>query len=497
MGWFELSDLTPMMQQYLSIKKQYNDAILFFRLGDFYEMFFDDAKKAARVLDLALTSRNKGGGEKAPMAGVPYHSAESYIARLIKEGYKVAICEQLEDPEEASGIVERDVIRVITPGTVIENEILQEKENNYLASIVLCEKRIGFSYIDVSTGEFLVTELSIELSEKIWDEIDRIRSREIIVQKELTENKKYKIMEEQLGFYSNPVNTVRLEKACSLLLEHFNVHRLTGLGIEEMKAATLAAGEILKFVKDTQKRELTHLNKLSYYSLNDFMIIDTSTRRNLELVATIREGRKKGSLIGVLDRTITSMGGRLIKKWINQPLLEREKINERHEALDELTGNYIYIERLRNSLDGIYDLERILSKVTYGTANARDLYALRISLDKLPGLYDIMGCFCSKLLLELTKNLDILTDVSDVITKAIVEDPPVSLREGDIINDGYNQELDKLRDTRKAGKDWIANLQKTERENTGINSLKVGFNKVFGYYIEVTKANIDKVSEHY
>jgi len=492
-----LSNLTPMMQQYLSIKRKYPDAILFFRLGDFYEMFFDDARIASRVLDLALTARNKGGGEKAPMAGVPYHSADTYIARLIENGYKVAICEQLQDPEEASGIVERDVIRVITPGTVIESEMLSEKENNYLVSLVRYQESLGFSYIDISTGEFLVTELPPEMEEKVWDEIDRIQPKEVLIQEEFTDNRKYRLLEKQLGFFRNIISNGSIEKAYRLLTEHFQVHSLSGFGIEEMEAAILAAGEIIKFLKDTQKRELGHLNRLSYYSLNEYMVIDTATRRNLELVSTIREGRKRGSLINILDQTITSMGGRLIKKWVNQPLLEIKQIEKRLNALEELTGNYVYIQRIRNSLEGIYDLERILSKVTYGTANARDLYSLRLSLEKLPGLKDMLEGFTADFLVELKEQLDTLEDITTVLQKSLVDDPPVSVREGGLIKNGYNKELDELRVTRKGGKEWITNLQKTERERTGINSLKVGYNKVFGYYIEVTKSNLDKVPEDY
>ncbi len=492
-----MSNLTPMMQQYLSIKRKYPDAILFYRLGDFYEMFFDDAQIASRVLELALTARNKGGGEKAPMAGVPYHSADSYIARLIENGYKVAICEQLEDPEEASGIVERDVVRVITPGTVIESEILREKENNYLASLIKYKESMGFSYIDVSTGEFMVTEVPYTMGEKLWDEIDRIQPKELIIQEELTVKEKYKLLEKQLGFYRNSIKIDRVENAHQVLTGHFEVHSLACFGIEEMEAAILAAGEIIKFLENTQKRELGHLSKISYYSLNEFMVIDTATRRNLELISTIREKRKKGSLIDILDQSVTSMGGRLIKKWINQPLLEKEQIEKRLDAVEELINNYVSIQKIRNYLEGIYDLERILSRVTYGTANARDLYALRLSLEKLPGLKEMLEFFNSTLILELNDNLDTLEDVTDILQKSIVDDPPVNVREGGIIKNGYNHELDELRVTRKGGKEWITNLQKTERERTGINSLKVGYNKVFGYYLEVTKANLDKVPDDY
>ncbi|MDI3547605.1 MAG: mismatch repair protein MutS [Halanaerobiales bacterium] len=492
-----MSKLTPMMQQYESIKRKYPDAILFFRLGDFYEMFNDDAKIAARVLDLALTSRNRGGGEKAPMAGVPFHSADSYIAKLIAEGYKVAICEQLEDPEEAKGIVERDVIRVITPGTVIENEMLKEKDNNFLAAAINYKEKLGFAYVDISTGEFLVTELEAELEDKLWDEIDRIHPREILTDESLVTREGFNNLIKRIDFVHNEIEPGKVEKAYDYLREHFQTRSLAGYGCEEMDAAILAAGEILKFLKETQKRALAHINKLTTYNLNDYMVLDSATRRNLELTSTIRGRTKKGSLLNILDRTVTSMGGRLIKKWINQPLINKDEIEMRLEAVAELVNNYIFLQRLRNNLDGIYDLERILSKVTYGTANARDLSALKFSLLKLPDLKQDISSLKAGLFSQLNSRFDPLEDLADLLNQALVDEPPVSVREGGLIRDGYNQELDELRRASREGKEWITNLQKTERERTGINSLKVGFNKVFGYYLEVTKANLDKVPENY
>jgi len=490
-----VAELTPMMKQYKKLKKKYPDAILFFRLGDFYEMFFDDAKIAARTLDLALTSRNKGGGEKAPMAGIPAKSSENYIADLIETGHKVAICEQMEDPSESSGIVERDVIRVITPGTVIENELLEAKENNYLASIIVQEKKYGFSYIDISTGEFNLTEFNS--IQKIWDEIDRIQPKEMIIDETLKEMDQYKRLKKDIDFLVNSKKNLNYKRAYNILTDHFEVNSLSGFGCEDLNIATIAAGEILTFLEETQKKILAHINRLNTYHLNQYMVLDSATRRNLELSTTIRQNKKAGSLLDIIDKTITSMGGRLIKKWVNQPLINKEKINNRLDAIEELKNNYMKLEKIINDLEGIYDLERILSKITYGSANARDLDSLRFSLTKLPQLKEDISDLSSSLFKKYQNEFDVLTDISKLLSSSIVEDPPVSLSEGGLIKKGYNEELDELRETRGEGKDWIAELQKKERKRTGISSLKVGFNKVFGYYIEVTNANLDKVPEDY
>lgn len=492
-----MGKLTPMMQQYKRIKSQYPDAILFFRLGDFYEMFNDDAKIAARILDLALTSRNKGGGDKVPMAGVPYHSAETYIAKLIENGYKVAICEQLEDPSETKGIVERDVVRVITPGTIIEEEMLTDKENNYLAAVRLFNNRIGLSYIDISTGEFMLTEIDTDKTDKIWDEIDRIRPSEIIIDSSYENSNKFNNLSKDLGFLYSSSKINNKKKAYEYLIGHFQTQSLNGFGCEEMEAGIIAAAEIIKYLKDTQKRSLKHVTKITTYYLDQYMIVDSMTRKNLELTSTIRENKRKGTLLDILDRTITSMGGRLIKNWINQPLIKKNKIEQRLDAIEELCNNYLLLEKIRLNLDGIYDLERILSKVTYGTANARDLASLKYSLLKLPDLKNNVGKLKSSLFKNLYDSFDPLKELADLLETGIVDEPPVSVREGGIIKEGYNSTLDQLRKSRQKGKEWIANLQKSEIERTGINSLKVGFNKVFGYYIEVTKANLDKVPNNY
>jgi DNA mismatch repair protein MutS len=496
-GGISLADLTPMMQQYHDLKNKYQDAMLFFRLGDFYEMFGSDAKRAAKLLDIALTSRNKGGGEKIPMAGVPHHSAASYIEKLIKQGIKVAICEQLEDPAEASGIVERDVIRVITPGTVIENEILAENENNYLAAAFNYGDKFGFSYTDISTGEFYLTEFSQSQAAKLSDEINRISPRELLLEEKIAQQKELKQLQEHYNFTLNIVESKKYQELKELLLEHFNVNSLEGFGCAEMKAAVYAAGQILLYLSETQKRTINQITALKSYFLEDYMVLDSTSRRNLELTATIRDNSRNGSLLAVLDQTVTSMGGRKIKKWINQPLINQTEIAARHDAVAEIKNNYIVMEKLRTNLADIYDLERIMSKITYQSANARDLVALKNSLAKLPIVEDLITSFSTELLAKLSAKFDSLTDIQQLLEISIKEEPPTTITEGGIIKDNYAAELDQLRDLVGSGKDWIAALQKEEREKTGINTLKVGFNKVFGYYLEVTNSHLEKVPEHY
>lgn len=492
-----MAKLTPMMQQYHKIKENYPDSILFFRMGDFYEMFEDDAEVAAKNLDIALTSRNKGSGEKTPMAGVPAHSAESYIAELIDLDYSVAICEQLEDPSEASGLVKRDVIRVITPGTIIENEILDSSENNFLTSVVKFEEKIGISYVDISTGDFFITEIDIEKKEKVWDEIDRIKPREVIFDKTLEKSPKYEYLANKLDFVVKNKEKMSYEKAYQSLIDHFNTQSLSGFGCDDYRAGVIAAGQVMNFLKDTQKRTIFHINKLNRYNIDDYMVLDYSTRRNLELTSTIRENKKEGSLLSIIDKTTTAMGSRLIKRWINQPLIEKDRIEQRLNAVDELSDNYMKMQEIQENLEEIYDLERILSKITYETANARDLAFLKTSLNKLPDIKKSIEDFEASYLNKLHKNFDTLNDLHKLIKKSIVDEPPVTVREGNLIKEGYNKELDELRSHRDEGKDWITNLQKEERERTGISSLKVGFNKVFGYYIEVTNPNLDKVPDDY
>ena len=492
-----MAELTPMMQQYHDLKNKYQDSILFFRLGDFYEMFGDDAKRAAKILDIALTSRNKGGGEKIPMAGVPYHSAASYIEKLIKNGIKVAICEQLEDPSESSGIVERDVIRVVTPGTVIENEILAENENNYLAAAFHFGDYYGFSYTDISTGEFYLTEFSAADQDKLKDEINRISPQEILLDEKNADSDLITELQKVYNFTINILQDKKYDRLYQELLDHFNLKSLEGFGCEGMKAAVYAAGQVLSYLTETQKRTVNQITALKSYHLEDYMVLDSASRRNLELTSTIRDNQRSGSLLSIVDQTVTSMGGRKIKKWINQPLIQKEDIVKRHESLEEIIDNYMVLEKLRNELTEIYDLERIMSKITYQSANARDMIALRNSLSKLPAVKKLMAELESELLIEMQQNFDLLEDIHSLIDSSIKEEPPTTITEGGIIKDDYNSKLDDLRDLVSSGKDWITSLQKEEREKTGINTLKVGFNKVFGYYLEVTNSHTDKVPDRY
>ncbi len=474
------------------------DCLLFFRMGDFYEMFEEDAEIASRELEIALTARNKGGGKKTPMAGVPHHSADTYIAQLIKKGYRVAICEQVEDPSEAKGLVRRDVIRVITPGTTLDSIILQEDKNNYLGTLVLYQNRVGFAYVDISTGEFAVTEFDWALH-KVIDELSRILPSELIISSELKDHSDIaKFLNQQLKVVINRLpDNFRYQTAYQLLIDHFNTKTLHGFGCEDLKAATLAAGAILDYLNETQKRSLGHINRIKTYSNQEYMILDAATRRNLELTATIRDGKRRGSLLGVIDRTVTAMGGRKLKHWIHQPLLSQETIEGRLSSVDDLIGHLYELEGLRETLKGIYDIERLLGRIVYGSANARDLVALKQSLSKLPRIDEILKSFASSRLQLLRSRLDLSEDLVGLIETALVEEPPTSLKDGGLIKEGFQQELDRLRDAATNGKGWIARLQQQERARTGIKSLKVGFNKVFGYYIEVTKSNLKLVPENY
>ena len=495
-----MSELTPMMQQYFSLKEEYPDSILFFRLGDFYEMFNEDAKLASRELEITLTSRKKGGGEKTPMAGVPCQSLESYISQLIDKGYRVAICEQMEEPSQTSGLVERDVVRVITPGTVVDNTILEDKNNNYLAAVVHDDEGYGFGVVDVSTGEFSVTELvGANALEKVIDELSRLNPAEVLMDQESKQvDRIMDFLETQINpSISNIEEKFNRDEAYELLTEHFNTVSLEGFGCEHKPHAIKVAGVILDFLIETQKRSLSHINKLSTYSTTDYMVLDVNTRRNLELVETMRDKSKNGSLLGVIDQTVTAMGGRRLKKWLEQPLLEADKIRNRLNAVEEIKDNILIKEDLKDLLNQVYDIERLMGKVIYGSANARDLISLKNSLVVLPDLKELLDQFEAAKLEELKERLDKLADVSALIDEAIQEEPPTTLTEGGIIKYGYDDDLDELLDAMNEGKDWIVNLQKQERERTGISSLKVGHNKVHGYYIEVTKANLDAVPDDY
>ncbi|MGM0470746.1 MAG: DNA mismatch repair protein MutS [Bacillota bacterium] len=492
--------LTPMMQQYFSIKDEYDDAILLFRLGDFYEMFSDDAKLAAKELELTLTSRNKGKGDQTPMAGIPYHSAESYIANLIDKGYRVAICEQVEDPSETSGLVKREVVRVITPGTVIDNELLDDKHNNYLTAITVGKEGFGISTVDISTGDFSTTELTTSEAEaNLIDELARINPAECLIDPQLYDQPQIiNYIKEQLDPIINEIDErFNYNRAYDLLLEHFQVNSLEGFGCENLTTAIASAGALLDFLIETQKRTLSHLNQLTTYSTKDYMTLDANTRRNLELTKTIRDHSFKGSLLWVLDNTVTAMGGRKLQKWLEQPLLKPQQINKRLDAVGEIKDNIMVKEELKENLAEVYDLERLMSKVIYGSANARDLIALKNSIINLPTIKELIANFSTTKLSRIEENLDTLTDICELIEQSIQEEPPTTVTEGEIIKTGYDEQLDEFREAMTAGKNWITNLEKEEKERTGIKSLKVGFNKVHGYYIEVTKANLDLVPDNY
>ncbi|WP_027340255.1 DNA mismatch repair protein MutS [Halonatronum saccharophilum] len=495
-----MAKLTPMMQQYLSIKEENQDAILFFRLGDFYEMFNEDAKIVAKELELTLTARNKGKGQPTPMAGVPYHSAESYISQLIEKGYRVAICEQVEDPSEAKGIVKREVVRVITPGTVINNKILKDKDNNYLVSLVGSKDGYGFSFVDISTGEFGLTQIDGQDSiDKVIDEISRINPAEVIIDETISSSKRIMnfIKSNITSIITDIEESFNYDRAYELLTDSLETMSLDGFGCEGLNIGIEAAGAIIDFLNKTQKRSLSHINSLLTYSTLDYMVMDANTRRNLELVKTMRDKRKKGSLLWVIDKTVTAMGGRMLKKWLEQPLLDVKEINKRLDSVEEISKNILLKEELRDLLDQVYDIERLIGKVVYGSANGRDLIALKNSLIILPKLKEVLEQFSTPKLKDLKESLDNLEDVTALIESSIQEEPPTTITEGGLIKEGYNEELDKYLDAMNNGKDWIVGLQKQERARTGISSLKVGHNKVHGYYIEVTKANLDAVPEDY
>ena len=493
-----MSKFSPLMEQYHRIRKEYPDTILFFRLGDFYEMFGDDAKLGSKVLEIALTSR-----QKVPMCGVPYHSASKYVATLIKAGYKVAICEQLEDAKVTKDLVKRDVIRVITPGTVLEENLLPEKSNNFLASIYLERpnvKRAGLSFVDISTGEFLATELEGEnILEEVSLELTRLPVAEVLLPKEEESNGELLHL---LKRYSLPVNYVddwnfMRENAYQKLLNQFQLHSLKGLGVENRELAIGASGAIISYLEATQKMVLSHLLRLKFYSKSEFMVLDESTRINLELVANVQDNSKQGSLLGVLDLTQTAMGGRRLRQYILEPLTDVEKIRVRQEGVEDFFSNSINRAKIRELLKKIFDLERLISRLCCGTANARDLVSLKNSLKIIPRIKELIGELKSQTLQGLSGQLHDLKEVVDLIENAIVSEPPPTLKEGGIINPEYNEELNKLYQMARGGKEWVAELEAKERKRTGINSLKVGYTSVFGYYIEVTKANLKQVPSDY
>ncbi len=480
---------TPMMQQYLDTKKDYQDCILFYRLGDFYEMFFDDAVKASKELELTLTGKDCGQEERAPMCGVPYHAVDTYLNKLISKGYKVAICEQVEDPKTAKGIVKREVIRVVTPGTNLNMQALDESKNNYLMSIVYLGDGIGISIVDFSTGDYFVTEVTS--GNILIDEINKFVPSEIIVNEYFAMSGiNLEPVREKLGIsVSTLPNWYFDDEVCvKKLCEHFKVSRLDGLGLADYSIGIVAAGAILQYLLETQKNALEHLTTLMPYTTGKYMLIDSSSRRNLELVETLREKQKKGSLLWVLDKTKTAMGARRLRTMIEQPLVDYDEIINRQNVIAEFNDNVITREEIREYLNPVYDLERLMSKISCKTANPRDLIAFRSSLQMLPYIKSLISSFDSELMRGIHDKLDPLEDLYKLIESAIVDDPPITIREGGIIKDGYNAQADELRKAKTDGKTWLAELEEREREKTGIKNLKVKYNKVFGYYLEVTNS---------
>ncbi len=496
-----MSKLTPMMQQYLEIHSQVKDAILFFRLGDFYEMFFDDAILASKELEITLTGRDCGLEERAPMCGVPYHSAHNYIAKLIEKGYKVAICEQVEDPSEAKGIVRREITRIISPGTITDEQMLEENKNNYLLSIYSEEGNYGLAITDVSTGEFMVSEIKNSNGvDALINEIGKLNPAEIIANNNLYKDKQIKeLIESKFDILISPYPNkyFNYNNAENKIKIHFKVYSLNAIDLDNYPYTVRAAGALLEYLEETQKNALSHINHITRYDVEEYMLLDITTRRNLELTETIRSKEKKGSLLWVLDKTLTSMGGRLLRQWVEQPLLKENEIKNRLDSVEEIVNNLELKNDINSLLKKVYDIQRIITRISYGNANGRDLLALKQSIEILPELKKLLKQCKSPLLHNIYKDLDTLEDVYFIINSGISNEPPITIREGNIIKDGYNEKVDEYRAATKLGKDWIADLQFKEREKTGIKNLKVGFNKVFGYYLDVTKSNIHLVPDYF
>lgn len=493
-----VAKLSPMMEQYVATKEKYKDCILFYRLGDFYEMFFDDAKTVSKELELTLTGKSCGLEERAPMCGVPFHAADSYINRLVSNGHKVAICEQMEDPKQAKGIVKREVIRVVTPGTNTDMASLDEARNNYIMSIVYTGDKYGIATADVTTGDFFTTEVDQE--RKLLDEVSRFSPSEIICNE---------------AFYMSGIDVDDLKNRLSItvsaldswyfgdglanetILSHFHVQTLTALGLEDYESGVIAAGALLKYLYETQMNSLDNILEIHPYSIGKYMIIDSSSRRNLELVETLREKQKRGSLLWVLDKTKTAMGARLLRSYVEQPLIEKKEILKRQKLIEALNANEITRDEIREYLNPIYDLERLITRITYQSANPRDLIAFRDSLKMLPPIKMLLSDIPCELIDEINEEFDELKDIYELVLSSIEDEPPISLRDGDIIKTGYNEEVDRLRDAKTKGKTWLAELEASEREKTGIKNLRIKFNKVFGYYLEVTNSFKDLVPDYY
>ncbi len=490
--------LSPMMQQYMETKKQYPGCILFYRLGDFYEMFFEDAKTVSRELELTLTGKECGLKERAPMCGVPYHALDAYLSRLVQKGYKVAIAEQMEDPRQAKGLVKREVIRIVTPGTLLDSQALDETKNNYLMCIVYMAKAFGLAVTDITTGEFLVTEVSSIRA--LLDEIYKYTPSEIICNEAFyMSGVDLEALKDRVNFLATALDSHYFDEdlCADTLKRHFHVERLEGLGLSDYKIGLAASGAALLYLLETQKNSLSHITRLTPYRSGKYMLIDTSTRRNLELLETLREKQKRGSLLWVLDKTRTAMGARLLRSFIEQPLIDREEIERRQDAVEELGEAYITREELIEYLNPIYDLERLIGRISYQTAHARDLIAFKNSLQMLPHIRLLLRELKSPLLGELYEELDPLEDLADLIERSIIDDPPLVIREGGLIKEDFNEEADRLKKAKTEGKTWLAELEAREREETGIKNLRIKFNKVFGYYLEVTNSFLSMVPDRY
>jgi len=493
-----MSEQTPMLKQYVSIKKEYPDSILFFRLGDFYEMFYEDAKVASKVLGIALTSRNKSGKNPVPLCGVPHHSAEPYLAKLLKEGHKVAVCEQVEDPKSVKGVVKRRVVRVLTPGAILDTEKLDSKSNNYLASVYVNKNSFGFAYTDISTGIFRTT--SFQSLEDLIDELSQIEPKELLLQ---DDENRGDIPKREFTRSLDPLVTELdswvwdLDRAKELLLDHLSAKTLEPFGLEEHPDSISASGALLQYLKDTQMEEMPPLDEPEFYKKSEYLLIDDSTKRNLELLKTIREGSEEGTLFWVLDETMTAMGARLLKFWISNPLINIKEIENRLDGVEDLKSKSRLKSDLRAVLKEISDIERLIGRISTTSGRPRDLGSLRDSSSHITEIKNKLENADSKILKQIAGSLDDLSDIRDMLDKALVDEPPVSSRDGEIIRDGVSSELDELRSIRRDGKKWIAELEAKEKGSTGISSLKIGYNRVFGYYIEVTKTHSASVPEHY
>ena len=491
-----MAEVTPMMKQYLEIREQYKDCILFYRLGDFYELFFDQAELCSRELELTLTGKDCGLDKRAPMCGIPYHAVNTYLSKMVEKGYKVAICEQVEDPKNVKGIVKRDVVKIITPGTITDNTMLDEKKNNYIAAITKEKKHIAFCFCDISTGEFKVTLFSnMDSDIKLINEIARINPSEIIIDENLKQdvsliNYIQKMFDIYVSYSSN--------KSESILLNRI----ITGLNLSKLEI--LCSTILINYIEETQKTSIDQINKIEKYNLDNFMQLDSSTRRNLEIIESNREKTKKGSLLWVLDKTTTAMGGRRLRNWIETPLLDEEKIIKRHNAVDTLINNKMLMDDLKEALKNVYDIERLISKVVNSSANARDLVSLKNSIHKLPEIKNILAEInnnnnCNDKYLEsLFNRLDTLDDIYTLIESSIYDDPPISTKEGNVIKSGYDGKVDEYRKASKEGKNWLMELEAKEKELTGIKGkwLRIGYNRVFGYYIEVTNSYKNMIPEN-